>query len=206
VPGNLQVWFVQTGIHGINDGWLSVWLFRSATLMGYESVEQAADVLRLAQIGLPVITGLLEKYGLVCEQVATDIAIPGSFWGDEEAGLIKNSLLVRSDTPIHSILHEACHYICMTPQRREGLHTDAGGDYQEENGVCYLQIQLAGHLPTVGCNRLMQDMDVWGYSFRLGSTRAWFETDADDAFQWLLERGLIDPSGQPSWKLRNGDL
>jgi len=170
------------------------------------SARQAADVLRLTQIGLPVITALLEKYGLVCEQVETGSAIPGSFWGDEEAGLIENRLLMRADTPIHSILHEACHYICMTPHRRDGLHTDAGGDYDEENGVCYLQILLAGYVPAVGRGRLMQDMDVWGYSFRLGSARAWFERDAGDAIQWLRERGLIDDSGRPAWKLRDGVL
>ncbi len=167
---------------------------------------QVADVLRLTQIGLPVMTALLEKYGLVCEQVETGSAIPGSFWGDEEAGLIDNRLLVRADTPIHSILHEACHYICMTPHRRDGLHTDAGGDYDEENGVCYLQIQLAGYVSDVGRDRMMQDMDVWGYSFRLGSARAWFERDAGDAIQWLLERGLIDALGLPAWKLRDGVL
>ena len=38
----------------------------------------------------------------------------------------------------------------------------------------------------------MHDMDAWGYTFRLGSTRAWFEQDADDARQWLAERGLLD--------------
>jgi hypothetical protein len=174
--------------------------------MGNELVKQVEDVLRLKQIGLPVMTGLLEKYGLLCEQVETDTAIPGSFWGDEEAGLIENRLLVRADTPIHSILHEACHYVCMTPERRNGLHTDAGGDYDEENGVCYLQILLAGQLPSVGRDRLMQDMDAWGYSFRLGSARTWFERDAGDASQWLLARGLIDESGQPVWKLRDGIL
>jgi hypothetical protein len=36
----------------------------------------------------------------------------------------------------------------------------------------------------------MQDMDAWGYSFRLGSTAAWFEADAEDARDWLRERGL----------------
>ena len=174
--------------------------------MNPSPARQLADVLRLTQIGLPVMTALLEKYGLVCEQVETGSAIPGSFWGDEEAGLIENGLLVRADTPIHSILHEACHYVCMTPHRRDGLHTDAGGDYDEENGVCYLQIQLAGYLPAVGRDRMMQDMDVWGYSFRLGSARAWFERDAGDAIQWLLERGLIDASGRPAWKLRDDVL
>ncbi len=35
-------------------------------------------------------------------------------------------------------------------------------------------------------------MDAWGYSFRLGSTHAWFESDATDARAWLVAHGLID--------------
>ncbi|MFQ5642809.1 MAG: hypothetical protein ACE5FQ_03825 [Thiogranum sp.] len=170
------------------------------------STRPVVDVLRLERAGLSAITGLLEKYGLVCEQVEADADIPGSFWGGAEAGLIADRLLARGDTPVHSILHEACHYICMTPSRRDGLHTDAGGDYDEENAVCYLQILLAGYLPSVGRARLMRDMDAWGYSFRLGSARAWFEQDAEDAFQWLLVRNLIDASGRPLWKLRDTAL
>ena len=34
-------------------------------------------------------------------------------------------------------------------------------------------------------------MDAWGYSFRLGSTRAWFERDAEDARAWLAARSLL---------------
>ena len=36
----------------------------------------------------------------------------------------------------------------------------------------------------------MRDMDDWGYSFRLGSTEAWFEADAEDARAWLDRAGL----------------
>ena len=98
---------------------------------------------------------------------------------------------MRPDTPLHSALHEACHWLCMDAGRRRGLHTDAGGDDIEECAVCYLQILLADRLPGVGRARLMQDMDAWGYSFRLGSAAAWFESDADDARAWLQERGLL---------------
>jgi len=49
----------------------------------------------------------------------------------------------------------------------------------------------------------MQDMDAWGYSFRLGSTRTWFERDAEDASQWLLAHGLVDDRKQPTWTLRH---
>ena len=93
---------------------------------------------------------LLQRFGLRLEDVAAGEAIPGSFWGDEEAGLIGHRLLARADTPVHSILHEGCHYICMDHGRRENLHTNAGGGYDEENAVCYLQILLADHLPDMG--------------------------------------------------------
>lgn len=145
---------------------------------------------------------LLGRYGLVVEQVPDGRPIPGSWFGDPEAGLIGNRLLVRSDTPLHSALHESCHYVCMDPTRRASLHTDAGGGYDEENGVCYLQILLADHLPGYGRARIMAEMDAWGYSFRLGSARAWFERDAEDARAWLLAHGLIDARGNPTFDLR----
>jgi hypothetical protein len=134
--------------------------------------------------------------------IAPGIPIPGSHWGDPEAGLIGNRLYLRHDTPIHSALHEACHYICMDAERRANLDTDAGGDYAEEDGVCYLQILLAGKMPDFGRNRMLADMDAWGYSFRLGSARAWFEQDAEDAKQWLLKQQLLEETGEPSWRLR----
>jgi len=145
---------------------------------------------------------LLARYDLEVIRIADNAAIPGSFWGDSEAGLVQNVLYVRNDTPIHSALHEACHYICMDSQRRRQLHTDAGGDYAEENGVCYLQILLADYLPQVGRTRLWADMDTWGYSFRLGATQMWFEQDAEDARAWLLAEQLIDIYDQPTWRVR----
>jgi len=135
--------------------------------------------------------------------VADNREIPGSFWGDEEAGLIGNELLARDDTPLHSILHETCHYVCMDPARREGLDTNAGGDYDEENAVCYLQIVLADQLDGFGKLRMLEDMDRWGYTFRLGSARAWFEQDAGDARNHLRELGLIDHARHPTFKLRD---
>ncbi len=145
---------------------------------------------------------VLARYHMTVETIADDLAIPGSFWGDAEAGLIDNRLLVRNDTPLHSALHEACHYICMDKQRRDALHTDAGGDYDEENGVCYLQTLLSDSLPGFGRERMFQDMDTWGYSFRLGSARAWFEQDAEDARTWLFKHKIIDNQSAPTWKLR----
>ncbi len=161
-----------------------------------------AGVLKVADTGLEPLSELLRGYGLCCELLADSEPIAGSFWGDSEAGLIAGRLLLRDDTPIHSALHEACHYICMNTERRSGLHTDAGGDYDEENAVCYLQILLAERLQGVGSARLMRDMDAWGYSFRLGSARAWFETDAADARRWLQQHGLIDAEHKPLYRLR----
>jgi len=122
--------------------------------------------------------------------------IPGSFWGDDEAGLIGDVLYLRADTPVHSALHESCHFVCMDDKRRSSLHTNAGGDADEENAVCYLQILLSDVLPDMGRQKIFADMDAWGYSFRLGSASAWFENDADDARQWLHSRDLLKVAEQ----------
>lgn len=159
-------------------------------------------VARYADADPAALDRLLARFGLHLVLSADGEDIPGSYWGDEEAGLLGHRVLVRSDTPLHSLLHEACHYICMDQQRRNGLDTDAGGGYDEENGVCYLQILLAEEIPGFGSHRMMQDMDRWGYSFRLGSARAWFEQDADDARAWLQLHGLINKAGQPTYQLR----
>ena len=160
------------------------------------------SVLTLTDLDVAVLREMLSRYRLHLDVVALDTPIPGSFWGDREAGLIGDHLQARPDTPAHSILHETCHYICMDQQRRGGLHTNAGGDYTEENAVCYLQILLADYLPGVGRARLMRDMDAWGYSFRLGSTARWFAEDAEDARTWLLRHDLIDVTANPLWRLR----
>ena len=140
----------------------------------------------------PPLEQLLNRYGLRLTWVAPGAPIPGSFWGECEAGLIGAAIYVRPDTPLHSALHEAAHFICMTAARRAVLSTDAGGDEAEENAVCYLQILLAAVLPGVGRERLCRDMDEWGYSFRLGSAAAWFSEDAAEAQTWLMRHRLID--------------
>jgi hypothetical protein len=152
--------------------------------------DEPQGVMRLANVDRAAVRGLLARFGLVLVEVPAGQAIPGSYWGDDEAGLIGNDLYARADTPLHSVLHESCHYICMDAQRRASLHTDAGGDYDEENAVCYLQIVLAERIPGFGSARCMVDMDRWGYTFRLGSARAWFERDAEDAVQALRKRGI----------------
>jgi hypothetical protein len=149
-----------------------------------------------------VVARLLDRYGLELRLVAANEYIPGSYWGEREAGLKGDRLYARLDTPLHSVLHEAAHYVCMTPERRAGLDADAGGDDAEESAVCYLQIVLAERTAGFGRARMLLDMDEWGYSFRLGSTRAWLERDADDARHWLLSHALLDAAGNPTWKLR----
>ena len=166
-------------------------------------------VLTVGDVGAAVIRALLDRYGLRFREVAADADIPGSYWGDSEAGIVKLEVFGRSDTPVHSVLHETGHVVCMDRRRRESLNRDAGGDDLEEAAVCYLQVLLADELPGVGRQRLMRDMDVWGYSFRLGSTERWFERDADDARDWLLREGLATASGgcvRPSFALRDWNL
>jgi hypothetical protein len=160
------------------------------------------NVSRYRDIDSPSLVQLLARFGIVLDHSPAGAPIPGSFWGDEEAGLLGNRLMAREDTPLHSILHEACHYICMEQDRRSGLDTDAGGDYDEENAVCYLQILLADHVTGFSRDKMMADMDAWGYTFRLGSARAWFGRDAEDARSWLLDHSLIDGEGLPTFHVR----
>jgi hypothetical protein len=159
-------------------------------------------VLTVADISFGNISALLQRYGLSLQVVEQDEPIPGSYWGEPEAGIIGRSVYVRGDTPVHSLLHECCHIVCMTAERRSELHRDAGGDDLEESAVCYLQVLLADSVRGVGHQRLMTDMDRWGYSFRLGSTRNWLEQDADEARQFLINHRLITESGAPTFCLR----
>lgn len=160
---------------------------------------------RIRNLGMTPLKDLLLRYGMQVCRVADGDPIPGSYWGDEEAGLIGNRLLVRDDTPLHSALHEASHYICMDATRRAGLHTDAHptGDDIEENATCYLQCLLADQLAGYSRAQCFADMDAWGYSFVLGSARAWFAQDSEDARGYLLRHGLIDTSDQPTGTLRD---
>ncbi|MEO8777753.1 MAG: hypothetical protein ABI389_03695 [Rhodanobacter sp.] len=148
-------------------------------------------VMRLSEIGFDPAAALLGRFDLQLRRVAAGIPIPGSYWGDEEAGIIGTTVYARDDTPVHSLLHEAGHLIVLPPERRAAIHTNATDSIEEEDATCYLQIVLAEELPGVGSARLMADMDAWGYSFRLGSTRAWFEHDAENAQTWLRDRGLL---------------
>lgn len=142
-------------------------------------------MLTVADIGFKAAAALLARHGLQLTAVPDGQPIPGSFWGDSEAGVIASRVFARVDTPVHSLLHEAAHLLVMPEARRGSVHTDASDSLAEEDAACYLQILLARELDGVGAERLMSDMDAWGYSFRLGSARAWFEGDAEDACDFL---------------------
>ena len=151
-------------------------------------------MLTLADIGFEGPAALLARYGLQLARVADGEVIPGSYWGDCEAGLIGTSVHARADTPVHSLLHEAAHLIVLPPERRAAVHTDATDSIEEEDAVCVLQALLGDALPGVGRDRILADMDAWGYTFRLGTAKAYVEQDADTAWQWLATRGLVDPA------------
>lgn len=150
-------------------------------------------VLRLCDIAFDDAAGLLAHYGLRLRRVPDDTPIPGSYWGDCEAGVIGDTVHARADTPVHSLLHEAAHLIVLPPERRTRVHTDATDSIEEEDAVCVLQVLLGNALPGVGAARICADMDAWGYTFRLGSARAYVERDADSTWNWLIERDLATP-------------
>ncbi len=157
---------------------------------------------RVDEIGIAKFQKFFAPVGLSVSQVPDHCAIPGSHWGPPEAGLTPGTLHLRADTPVHSALHEAAHFICMPGHRRRCLHTDAGGSDLEESAVCYLQICLANHLPGFDDATVMGEMDDWGYSFRLGSTRAWFTGDSDDAIEQLISWGIMDQEKRYLFTLR----
>ena len=159
-------------------------------------------MLLVSDVPRATLDALLHRYGLQLELQDSGAAITGSFWGDSEAGIVGRLVYVRPDTPVHSFLHETCHVVCMTAERRDGLHKDAGGDDLEESAVCYLQVVLADSISGASREQLMRDMDEWGYSFRLGNTQDWFRSDSEDAEEFLTIHGLLSASGAPTFKLR----
>ncbi len=155
------------------------------------AAELNAAVVRVCDIDLQQAQFLLGCFSLQLCLVEDDAPIPGSFWGECEAGIIGSNVYVRSDTPVHSLLHEACHLIVLPAEKRVSIHTDASDSIAEEDATCYLQLLLANCIDGFGFERACTDMDCWGYTFRLGSARAWFERDAEDAQQFLFECGIL---------------
>jgi len=179
-----------------------IWWAWSCAASRASEAPATAPMLRLADVDRRALTRLLAGFGLDLRELESGEPIESSYWGGSEAGLRGSTLFARYDTPVHSILHETAHFVCMSPERRVGLDRDAGGDDVEECAVCYLQLLFADALAGVGRERLCADMDAWGYSFRLGSSRAWFERDAEDARQWLERHGIIDGSVRLTGALR----
>jgi hypothetical protein len=155
------------------------------------SPEGDGAVLVLADVAFAEVAALLARYGLALERVADGAPIPGSYWGEPEAGLIGTTVFARDDTPLHSLLHEAAHLIVLPPERRNAVHTDATDSIEEEDAVCVLQALLGDAIAGAGGARVLADMDAWGYTFRLGSARAYVEEDAEAAWRWLQQRGLV---------------
>jgi hypothetical protein len=159
-------------------------------MVHYENIDSAS------------VKDLLNNYGIEVICLHNDKDIPYSFWGQPEAGRLGATLYVRKDTPIHSVLHEACHFICMSAKQRFIEAVDAKGSAQEENATCYLQIIFADHIHGYCKEQILKDMDAWGYSFRLGSAQDWFTKDAEDTYAWLIDEQILSPLGVPTWCLR----
>ena len=149
-------------------------------------------MLTLSDIDEATVAALLASYGIALARVAEGASIPGSYWGEPEAGIIGSTVHARGDTPVQSLLHEAAHLIVLPPERRVAVHTDATDSVEEEDAVLVLQVLLGGRLPGVGAARVLADMDAWGYTFRLGSAAAYVRDDAASAWAWLQARGLVD--------------
>jgi hypothetical protein len=157
----------------------------------------------LKNIQTAVLRPFFDRYQLNLKVVDIRDDIPYSFWGAPEAGRYQSTLYAREDTPIHSLLHEACHFICMPPKQRSIDSHDAGGSALIENACCFLQLVLSDHIPNFNKAIHMDDMNTWGYNFRLGSAARWFYADSDDASQWLISHKIIDNQLQPTWQLRS---
>ncbi|NLB58251.1 MAG: hypothetical protein GX805_07255, partial [Gammaproteobacteria bacterium] len=97
----------------------------------------SASVLVLGDIAFADAAALLAGHGLELVAVDEGEPIPGSYWGDSEAGIIGPRVYARADTPVHSLLHEACHLIVLPPERRALVHTDATDSVPEEDATCY---------------------------------------------------------------------
>ena len=148
------------------------------------------------------VANVLSNYDIQINCLKFDSNIPHSFWGAPEAGRIRNQLYIRDDTPVHSILHESGHYICMPEKQRSDAQVDAKGSAMEENATCYLQVLLADYIQGYNRYHLLRDMDTWGYSFRLGSASIWFNEDAEEVKNWLLNHGIINHHGEITWQYR----
>jgi len=63
------------------------------------AVDISTDVLTLEQIDVEFVELMLRSYGLDLVRVDENAPIPGTYWGEPEAGLIGNAIYARGDTP-----------------------------------------------------------------------------------------------------------
>src|SRR5690606_35293918 len=112
-------------------------------------------VLLFRDIPEPPVRALLASHALELVVVSDGAPSPGSYWGEPEAGIIGSTVSVRPYTPVHSLLHEACHLIVLPPRRRAAVHSDATDSVDEENAVLVLQVLLSEQLPGVGRDRAL---------------------------------------------------
>ena len=140
---------------------------------------------------------LLAGFGLRLVLLPAGADIPGTYWGAPEAGLSGDQLFVRPDTPVHSVLHEAAHFLCMPPSAAPACTGTRAATWPRRtpSATCRSCWERSSGAAGWSRERLFADMDAWGYSFRLGSTRRWFEEDADEALAWLRDRGLVHVTG-----------
>ena len=132
-------------------------------------------VLQVSDVESDIVDQFLGRYGITLEVVPDAAPITASFWGEPEAGIVGRQVFVRGDPPVHSMLHEACHIICMSAERRDSLYRDAGGNDLEESAVCYLQVVLADSMVGVGRARLMcLSCEFWGEYNTISIITGWF--------------------------------
>ncbi len=73
----------------------------------------------------------------------------------QRQGESANIYIYVETTPLHSILHEASHYIRIQAHQRSLTQVDAKGTAMEENSTCYLQLVLSDLL------RAIVDRSIW---------------------------------------------
>src|SRR5690606_1854275 len=108
---------------------------RETGLFDLVAVSMTFPVTELRALSRTSVETCVARYGARLVLVPDGEPIPHSHWGAPEAGLEGDRIYARADTPVHSLLHELCHYVCMTPARRARLVRDAGGTTDEECAV-----------------------------------------------------------------------
>ena len=144
----------------------------------------------LRDIGFDDVAALLARYGLAARARRRRRADPRQLLGRTRSRPDRPRVHARDDTPVHSLLHEAAHLIVLPPERARRAyrrHRFGRGRRRRLRAAVAARRRPARRRPRA----LMADMDAWGYTFRLGSARAYFERDAEDAGPGCSARGLV---------------